>query len=187
MLLASIGDAMAQQADQLRSALRPRPDHAASNRTPTNRTPTNLGGAARAAAQSQADFARQVGRGEAVGRGNGFGRGNDLGRGGGFGQSNQFGRGGYQPRYPDFYPSFYYGYTLGNPGFNVPGYVGGGVYPLPIYGGHGYGGYGYGYGYGYGPGFPLRGGSVTRGLPGTPTPGSHYFGNPHASQYIPQY
>jgi hypothetical protein len=138
-----------------------------------------LGDAAQAAAQAQADFAGRVGRGNAFGGGTVVGGGNAFGRGGGRG-----GRGGYLPRYPDVYPSFFYGYTIGNPGFNTPNFHGGGFYPFPIYGGFGQG---FGNGFGYEHGFPFRGGSVTRGLPGTPTPGSHFFGNPHASQYIPRF
>ncbi|MGB7325426.1 MAG: hypothetical protein WBD31_11200 [Rubripirellula sp.] len=98
-----------------------------------------------------------------------------------------------QPNYPYgvVYP---YGYTLGNPGFNIPPYQ---QSTYPPYGyGSGYGNsYGYGYsnrygygGYGYpvyGSGFGYGYGSITRGTPPSPTPGSHYFGNPHASQYIP--
>ncbi|TWU51133.1 hypothetical protein [Rubripirellula reticaptiva] len=88
-----------------------------------------------------------------------------------------------QPVYPygGVYP---YGYTIGNPGFSIPPYEYGyhsgygNVYGYGnSYGGYGYPIYGFGLGYGHG--------SITRGTPPSQSPGSHYFGNPHASQYIP--
>ena len=69
-----------------------------------------------------------------------------------------------------------YGYGYGRPYY-------GGYYP-PVQN------FGYGYGYGYNPGLyihqfrtPARGSTLRDGRQNTP--GSHYFGPPHASQYLP--
>ncbi|TWU46208.1 hypothetical protein Poly51_56040 [Rubripirellula tenax] len=92
------------------------------------------------------------------------------------------GHGNHGVRYPVYGSGYGNGYPIQ---YGYPSQYG---YSGPYYdqGYYGYGSYGYGvpiYGYGYG-GYYGRG-SITRGTPPSATPGSHYFGNPHASQYIP--
>ena len=90
-----------------------------------------------------------------------------------------------QSNYRTRRPAYNYGYG----GYGYPNYGYGYGYSNHGYGGYGYGGYGYGgYGHGgYGPTFYRFGnadGSSTLGNR-LKTPGSNYFGPPHASQYIP--
>ena len=89
------------------------------------------------------------------------------------------------PIYNPYAPSYYYPGGVVYPGTpQIPGAYG--------YGGYGYGGYGGYGGVGYVPIYRYRvrsggGGSAAPRNDGrAPTPGSHYFGSPHASQAFPR-
>ena len=94
----------------------------------------------------------------------------------GYGYSG-YGYSGYGYRYSGYNPT---GFGYGAPGFGVN-------YAVPGVYNRGFGlNPGLGYGYGYGPlNYTIFGSQSRRTSRRLATPGSHYFGNPHASQYFP--